>query len=391
MIFQAIDDKAQCIGVYAEGKLHFDSFPEPLTQTWKYTGSLKEHAPQSAWIRASGRSLIECCPIELAEELDAAQSKMRAYIKSFTIAKVDLNDHCVFDLIPHDFLLAFCELKNKITEHVFEAFPEPPNYKHLEEVQRLLHKIKYQKLNLNSENCRNLFYASRERTKANELIRNYNYIDYNLFGTVTGRLTTNPGSFPVLTLKKTYRALLKPNNDLFVSLDYNAAEVRTFIELRGSSQPQKDIHQWNIENIFKNEEVSRDEAKTIFFAWLYNPESEQIQSELYNRQKVLDKWYDNGYIKTPYGREIQVDERRALNYIIQSTSADRVLTKAVEIDKLLEGKKSYISHVVHDEIVIDYADEDRDLIMLIKDTFEDGYLANLKGGKDYFNLAELEL
>tara|TARA_R110002020_G_scaffold295713_1_gene511299 strand:- start:31085 stop:32260 length:1176 start_codon:yes stop_codon:yes gene_type:complete len=391
MIFQAIDDKEECIGVYAEGKLHFDSFPDPLTHTWKYTGSLKDHTPRSAWIRASGRTLADCCPIEFSEELAAAQNKMRAYIKSFTIAKVDLNDHCVFDLIPHDFLLSFCELKNKITEHVFEAFTEPANYQHLESVQRLLHKIKYQKLNLNSENCRNLFYSSRDRSKANSLIQNYKYIDYNLFGTVTGRLTTNPESFPILTLKKAYRNLLKPNNDLFVSLDYNAAEARTFIELRGVSQPQKDIHQWNIENIFKHEEVTRDEAKTIFFAWLYNPESQQIQSDLYDRQKVLDKWYENGYIKTPYGREIQVEERKALNYVIQSTTADRVLTKAVEIDSFLNGKKSYISHIVHDEIVIDYADEDREIIMQIKNIFEDGYLANIKGGRDYFNLMDLEL
>jgi hypothetical protein len=391
MIFQAIDDKEQCIGVYAEGKLHFDAFPEPLTHTWKYTGSLKERAPRSAWIQAGGRTLLECCPAELSEELASAQNKMRAYIKSFTIAKVDLKEHCVFDLIPHDFLVAFCELKNKITEHVFEAFPQPVNYQHLEAVQRLLHKIKYQKLNLSSENCRTLFYSSRDRTKANTLIQHYKYIDYNLFGTVTGRLTTNPESFPILTLKKTFRTLLKPNNDLFVSLDYNAAEARTFIELRGVSQPQKDIHQWNIENIFKNEEISRDEAKTIFFAWLYNPDSQQIQSDLYDRQKILDKWYENGYIKTPYGREIQVEERKALNYVIQSTTADRVLTKAVEIDKLLEGRKSYISHIVHDEIVIDYADEDRNMIMQIKNIFEDGYLANIKGGKDYFNLTDLEL
>ena len=41
MIFQAIDDKSECIGVYANGKLHFEDFPANLTKTWKYSGSIK--------------------------------------------------------------------------------------------------------------------------------------------------------------------------------------------------------------------------------------------------------------------------------------------------------------------------------------------------------------
>ena len=137
--------------------------------------------------------------------------------------------------------------------------------------------------------------------------------------------------------------------------------------------------------------MNREEAKLFFFAWLYNPQSNDINSEYYDREKVLDKHYVNGYINTPYGRSIKVEKRKALNYLIQSTTADRVLAKAVEIDKLLEGKKSFISHIVHDEIVIDYADEDRDLVVEIRDIFEDGYMSNLKAGKDYYNLNELKL
>ena len=86
-----------------------------------------------------------------------------------------------------------------------------------------------------------------------------------------------------------------------------------------------------------------------------------------------------------------MEQRKALNYLIQSTTADRVLEKAVLIDKMLEGKKSFISHIVHDEIVIDYSDEDRSLVFAIRDIFEDGYLANLRAGKDYYNLNELKL
>ena len=61
----------------------------------------------------------------------------------------------------------------------------------------------------------------------------------------------------------------------------------------------------------------------------------------------------------------------------------------------LEDKKSFISHVVHDEIVIDLADSERDLAPQIKDLFAenklDTFLVNLSCGKNYYDLKELNL
>ena len=391
MIFQTIDDKKECIGVYTEGELHFDNFPQPLTRTWKYSASQPPRGVEYGWIYGNGKSLEDAAPPELAEALQAAQRKMTAYRKSFEIAKLKLNEHCIFDLVPESFLMEFCEIKNQITQHVFETHDKPDNYEHLVSVHKLLEKISYQELNLTIDDCKHLLYGTISRNKVQELLKNYRYIKYNLYGTVTGRLATSYGSFPILTLKKEFRNLIKPVNDSFVSLDYNGAEVRTFLDLCGNEQPLVDIHTWNIENIFKDEDMTRDEAKTLFFAWLYNPDSDQVDDEIYNRKKLLDKMYKEGYIITPYGRTIAVGERKALNYLIQSTTADRVLSKAVVIDQLLVDRQSFISHIVHDEIVIDYSEEDKDLLVDIKNIFEDGYLANLKVGKNYYHLNMLEL
>ena len=61
----------------------------------------------------------------------------------------------------------------------------------------------------------------------------------------------------------------------------------------------------------------------------------------------------------------------------------------------LEGKKSFISHIVHDEVVVDVADDERNLIPEIKNIFSNNmlgcYKTNLKAGKDYLNLGELNL
>ena len=163
-------------------------------------------------------------------------------------------------------------------------------------------------------------------------------------------LTTYPGSFPMLTMKKDFRRIVKPHNDWFVSLDYNGAEVRTVLSLLGHRQPEGDIHAWNIANVFSqsgyDKHPTRTDAKALFFGWLYNPESEVIKSDLYDRQGVIDKYYIDGKVKTIFGREIEVDERRALSYIVQSTTSDLVLERAIEINKMLAGKKTFISHIL---------------------------------------------
>ena len=128
-----------------------------------------------------------------------------------------------------------------------------------------------------------------------------------------------------------------------------------------------------------------------FFAWLYEPDSDEIETELYDKNSLLDKWYDGACVHTPYGRVIEVERRKAFNYLIQSTTADRVLEKAVKIDKLLEEHKSFVSHIIHDEIVLDYHDSERNLISQIKDIFEDGFMSSLRGGKDGYNLKSVSI
>ena len=43
MIFQTLDDKKECAGVYYDGELYFndDNLPAKLEATWKYVSSLE--------------------------------------------------------------------------------------------------------------------------------------------------------------------------------------------------------------------------------------------------------------------------------------------------------------------------------------------------------------
>lgn len=394
MYFQTIDDKSECIGVYTSGRLHFEEIPDDLTHTWKYTGSLKDSACEFAYLYAGGKTLQESCPESQRSLLENAERRLRAYMKSFHIAKIDLRDHCIFDLVPEDFLKGFCEIKNKITEHVFDTHDKPAHYEHLLSIHRLLYKISYQELKVDNSNCKSLHLTSARSVKAQKLIAGPKHIDYNLFGTVTGRLTTRPNSFPILTVGKEFRQLVKPQNDWFLSLDYNAAEVRTFIALSGKEQPSQDVHEWHKSELIKKS-ISREEAKVRFFAWIYNPSSSVTDFDSYDRDSVIEKNYSNGIVTTPFKRKIKVDKKKALSYLIQSTTSDLVLERAVAIDKFLKGKKSFISHIVHDEIVIDLADEEREFTEKLREIFAnnrlDTFSVNLKAGKNYYNLETLKI
>ena len=394
MIFQTLDDKTECVGIYVDGQLYFDNWPNNLTQTWKYTGFSKDEEIEYASLYCDGLSLDRAAPESLQKPLKKAQRRLKAYAQSFRIAKIDMREHCIFDLVPQDFLKEFCEIKNQITEHILTRYDKPPSYDHLNRVSKLLYKIKYQDLNLNADDCKSLFYNTPSRVMAKKLLDGPNYINYNIFGTITGRLTTHPESFPILTSQRGFRQLLKPQNDWFLSLDYNGAEIRTLIALSKQKQPIEDIHAWNVKNIF-DKSLTREEAKTMFFGWLYNPDSKTVKTDAYDRESILDNFYDGVYILTPFKRKIKVEKRKAFNYLIQSTTADLVLDRAVEVDKMLEGKKSFVSHIVHDELVIDVADEDREMVPQIRDVFShnkiDKYLVNLRAGKNYLDLKDLNL
>lgn len=396
MYFQTLDDKSECVGVYLDGQLHFHEQPTGLSRTWKFTGSVVNPDIEYAWLMCGGKSLAEVCPEELSEELQDVQQIFQAFLTSFGIAKINLMQNCFFDLVPQDFLLRFCETRNKITKHVFETHERPDNYDHLDAVYRLLHKIRYQRLNLSLDGCRELMVNTKDREDIKKIINVRSpFIDYNLFGTVTGRLTTNEGSNPILTMKSQYRKVVKPTNDWLISLDYNGAEVRTLLSLSGNEQPDEDIHNWNMFNLYSDATIDREEAKVRFFSSLYNPNDSFLDGSVYSRDSVLRKHYIDGAVHTPFGRKIEVGRWKALNYLIQSTTADLALDRAVALDRALEGYKSRVAFIVHDEVVIDLCDDEKHLVPLLRDVFQDTklgkFLVNLKAGKDYGSLEALGL
>ena len=391
MLFQTLDDKKECVGIY-DGDLIFNQeLPKDLTHTWSYSGFLGNREIEYAKLYCGGTTLDKACPEALIERWERSSNKLKAFIKSFGTARVSLDENCFFDLVPKKFLIEFCQIKNQICEHVFNNYERPKNYDYLVSLSGIIEDMKYRRLNINQKN---LSMFKPDHRKFVETLKQITHsCKFNIYGTKTGRLTTESKSFPILTLKKELRCVVEPRNDYFVELDFNAAELRTLIALQGKPQPAGDLHEWNIKNVFRGL-VTRDEAKKRIFAWLYNPESDDyLASRAYDRESVVQKYFTQGQVTTFFDKVIPSEDRTALNYIIQSTCAESVLRQMIKVSNYLKGCKSYVAFPIHDSIVLDLSEEEKEklpeIIEIFSNTALGKFKVNVSVGTNFGNLKRL--
>ena len=390
-IFQVIDFKSHCKSKFYYKNTFADTLDIPNGLTWKYNTHIERPENQDyAYIWSAGKALSEACPEDQKEYFLSLIDRLKSFYTSFREAKLDEQDLCFYDTIPLKFIKEWCEAENAICAHVVKE-KMPYDYHFQKELSFLIEEIRSRKLKIDWSNL------SKTSKKISSLLKvrneNRTNISYNQYGTVTGRLSTNPNSFPILTIDRANRSIIKPSNDLLVELDFNSAELRTVLALAGREQPDIDIHSWINAEIYKNK-YERSEVKEKVFAWLYNPSAQNKGlTSLFERDKVLEKYYCFE-LTTPFKRIIEVDERKAFNYLIQSTTSDIVLRQALKIRELLKDTESCIAYIVHDSIVLDISKEQQPLLNDIIKTFSDTefgeYKVNVSMGKDYGNMKRVE-
>jgi len=368
MLFEIIDQKQTCKSIYSENTIISNPKYNKINKTWAYHSSLENHRVEYASLYAQGKTVDECCPENLKESWEAVKKKHLSYIKSFKEAKVQTYDHCFYDLVPQSFVIEYFKSKSQITEYVINNYIKPENYDFLIELTKLITSIRDNKLNINPDVLWNRLHQVKTRSFYSKLHHCIPHIDYNIFGTITGRLTTKKDSFPILTMNKDYRSVIKPNNDWFIELDFNAAELRCLLALNKQPQPEEDIHQWHgqIFNKLSDQILNRDEIKRKIFGWLYGPLNISLGipevEKYYNKESVIEKYWNGDEVINPFGKKIKADKFHSLNAIIQSTTSDVFLRRAIAVNKLLEGRKSSTMGLIHDSMVIDFAREDKGIL-----------------------------
>ena len=394
MYFQIIDNKIECIGHYHKQKLQFNNIDADCKRTWRHSPSLVRSDIEYANVLVGGDSYRDHCPEIIKERLKQAESKMAAFAKSIGTSDIDTRDHCIFDLVPHKVICELLECKNQITKHVFENYKKPDNYNFIVDIVKFVDSIGCSEVNIDFSELKKDYHIEKARRFLRKVKDRQQCVEYNAFGAKTGRLTTKRNSFPILNLDKEMRRYIKPNNDLFVEFDFNAAELRTLLALSGRTQPRGDIHEWNARNLLEHG-GSRDEVKKRTFAWLYNPRARDSALEgLYNREWVKNNYWNGTTVRTPFLRYIEADDHHALNYIVQSTSSDVCLEQAIKINKMLDNYKSNIVFLMHDSVVMDFCSDERHIVGEILEEFKKtrfgDYVVNLSVGKDFGNMRKID-
>lgn len=400
-MFQTLDEKGSCVGVYCNGELKFKNYKDIIfDKTWNYVPFLEGLDVQYGSIYSGGKSLEECCPDNLKPQWLQINKKLKSFITSFVEAKVELSENCFFDLTPERFLKEYCELKNRITEHVFETHPKPEEYEFFKDFNQLINRISHRNLGIDKDRIADRLWSLEGKKLWEKVNSGHTSIKFNLFGSVTGRLTMTDRSFPIQTLSKNLRDVIKPQNDWFVEIDLNAAEMRIALALAGQKQPEGDLHEQCAKEVFRGE-VTRAEAKNIATKWLYNSSAADVKkynlelSNYYNKEKLLSDYWKDGYIHTPYSRKIESDYHHAISYLNQSTLIDMWHRQILKVDKLLKNMESFIAFPVHDCVVIDLKDSEKkllpDLIRQISDTSYGMFPVRVKIGSDYGNMKKVNI
>tara|TARA_R100001591_G_scaffold87484_1_gene93642 strand:+ start:597 stop:1781 length:1185 start_codon:yes stop_codon:yes gene_type:complete len=369
-----MDDKKDCLGVFTNGQFLYDSIPDNIEATWAYSDHLSDRHINYGFLWTQGSKLIDVCPEHLRSRWIQAEKKVKSHFRSMKTAGINLSDVCFYDLVPNKQLRHYFQTKNEICEWVFANIDKPTHYGLLHDSYITIQNIAKHEVNVNKHK---LFKYSQNDSKARNLWKwiqenSRPTVNYDLFGSKTGRLTTKNGSFPIMNLKTEIKDVVEPKWDCFLELDFNAAEIRTMLSLMGQPQPQEDIHEWNIKNIFK-EDISRAQAKQKFFAWLYNSENKTIDSKFYSKDILVEKFFDEEkeILQTPFGRRTNCDRFHALNYLLQSSSSDNCLDRVNKIQKFLRDRRSYVAFTIHDCCIIDLHRDDRHIIPQLKQIFED--------------------
>ena len=376
MILQTLDIKDNCKGIFHSNDFLLEETEGVISNysvAWKHSSMLDDERFRYLFLSLKDEDLSSYS--RDPELFNVYKKKMEAHQKAAMTAKISLEEECFFDILPKHQLVRWFQIRQQALENLNKVTKKESDYDILHKIHVLTTTIAQQNITFGTKTGRVL---------------------YNIFGSATGRLTTKRRSVPVLTLKKEQRELLRPQNDAFVELDLNAAEVRMLIALSGREQPQGDIHEWVVANVF-NREIERSQAKIELFAWLYNPSSSKSRfDQIFSRQIFRDFFApEDEILTTPFGRRLAVDERKAQNYLLQSTTSDQVLENAYKIQKMLNGKKSTIAFTLHDSIILDMSQEDAIMLRDIKSQFEETrwgkFASTCKIGKNFANLKDLKL
>ena len=234
--------------------------------------------------------------------------------------------------------------------------------------------------------------------------------------TATGRLSStepNLQNIPIrMELGRLIRKVFVPQDEyVFVDADYSQIELRLLAHMSGDEvligayNEAQDIHRLTASQVFhvpfdEVTDLQRRNAKAVNFGIVYGISSYGLSEDLSISPKEAKKYIEHyfetypkikefldgtvakakeeGCVRTLYQRRRPVPElassnfmqrafgeRIAMNSPIQGTAADIMKIAMIRVDRKLRGMKSRILLQVHDELLIETAPEELDVVKQI--------------------------
>lgn len=239
----------------------------------------------------------------------------------------------------------------------------------------------------------------------NEIVKNRVHTSYNLFGTTTGRLSSEKPNLQNIPNKtpigqKIRQFFIADTNHIFIIADYSQIELRVLAHLSKDKNMismlknrDSDIHSETASKIFETDISSvtkemRRKAKEVNFGLIYGMESfglskslqisKKEASELINSyfnqfpkikgylESIVKNAEESTFTETLYGRKRFIRElassnfhlkamgkRIAMNAPIQGTASDIMKISMIKLqDKIKKINSTDILLQIHDEIII---------------------------------------
>lgn len=241
------------------------------------------------------------------------------------------------------------------------------------------------------------------------------HTSYNQTVVATGRLSSSDPNLQNIPVRdelgrKIRQGFVPSGGCILLSADYSQIELRLTAHISGDSNMIKafddgiDIHNLTAASVFGVPigEVTPDmrrQAKIINFATIYGVSpyglSQQADISMRDASEFINRYFEtypgvrryiddtiafarkNGYVKTLLGRRRPVPdigsdnnfrregaERVAINTPIQGTSADLIKVAMINIQRVLDEKRSKTKMImqVHDELVFEVPEEEKDIV-----------------------------
>lgn len=253
------------------------------------------------------------------------------------------------------------------------------------------------------------------------------HTSYSMVGAATGRLSSSDPNLQNIPIKtedgrKIRQAFVASENHILASLDYSQIELRLLAHfadvpaLREAFISGVDIHTQTASDVFNIPVVEitpelRRKAKMVNFGIIYgispfglaqqlklsNQEASQIINAYFNKYPGIDAYMkncrvmakENGFVKTILGRKLHINgildknpmvrnfaERQAINAPLQGSNADIIKKAMIEIHAFLSDKSTKMLLQVHDELVFEIPESEKNIVFEIKSIMEK--IVNLK-------------